>query len=53
MGSEMCIRDRIDSTFEVSKDFFNDFTQEEKDKFPFDRNLNSGYESMGQVPPST
>lgn len=41
----------IDGIFDMSKQFFQQ-SQSEKSKFPFDRDLNSGYEFMTQAPPS-
>lgn len=42
----------IDSIFRVSREFF-DQSPSEKNRYPFDRELNSGYEFMLQAPPST
>lgn len=47
-------QESIDSIFSVSETFFGTFTKEEKEKqSPFSRALNSGYEFMTQVRPST
>jgi isopenicillin N synthase-like dioxygenase/tRNA(Arg) A34 adenosine deaminase TadA len=43
----------IDQTFQASADFFSQPLPEKESQSPFARNLNSGYEYMTQVRPST